>query len=99
MAERRNRPVPLNRRWMNDIIHFGKKAHVIGVSWTVNLGPLVAARAAAQSPAGWSAMWMKAIGLVARRRSELRTAYMPFPWAHFYVHPDCVCSSIIERTW
>jgi hypothetical protein len=82
-AEPRNRPVPLHRRWINDIIHCGKKSHVIGCNWRI----------------GWAAMWMKALALVGRRRAELRTAYLPFPKAHLYVHPESVCTVAIERTW
>ncbi len=71
----RYRSVPLHRRWINDIIHFGKKSHVMG------------------------SLWMKALALVGQRRPELRTAYLPFPWARLYEHPECVCSVVVERTW
>jgi hypothetical protein len=95
----RYRSIPLQRRWINDIVHFGKKSHVMGCTWRINIAPLLAARAASQPAIGWGAIWMKALALVGRRRAELRTAYLPFPWARFYVHPECVCSVVIERTW
>jgi hypothetical protein len=98
-AKSRYRPVPLHRRWVNDIMHFGKKSHVIGCNWRINLAPALAARAAHQPPIGWTAMWMKALALVSQRHPELRTAYLPFPWARLYVHPDCVCTIAVERTW
>jgi hypothetical protein len=97
--DRRYRPVPLHRRWINDIAHFGKKAHIFGCNWRINIAPAVAARAAQQPAIGWTAMWMKALALVSRRRPELRTAYLPFPWARLYVHPECVCTVAIDRTW
>jgi hypothetical protein len=98
--ERRYRPVPLHRRWMNDLVHFGKKSHVMGYAWRINIAPLVAARAAAQQPAiGWTAIWLKALALVGQRRAELRTAYLPFPWARLYLHPDSVLTVVIERGW
>jgi hypothetical protein len=84
---------------MNDLVHFGKKSHVMGYNWRINIAPLVAARAAEQSAIGWTAIWMKALALVSRRRVELRTAYLPFPWARLYVHPQSVCAVVIERTW
>jgi hypothetical protein len=85
---------------MNDIIHFGKKSHIMGCAWRINLAPLVAARAAQQQPAiGWTAMWMKALALVSQRRPELRTLYLPFPWARLYLRPETVCTIVIERTW
>jgi hypothetical protein len=95
----RYRSVPLHRRWVNDIIHFGKKSHVIGCNWRINLAPVLAARAAHQPAIGWTAMWIKALAVVSQRHAELRTAYLPFPWARLYVHPDCVCTIAIERTW
>jgi hypothetical protein len=84
---------------MNDLVHFGKKSHVMGYSWRINIAPLVAARTARQPAIGWSAIWMKALALVGQRRAELRTAYLPFPWARLYVHPENVCTIVIERTW
>ncbi len=98
-AERRYQSVPLQRRWMNDLVHFGKKSHIMGCSWRINVAPLVAARAARQPPSGWTAIWMKTLALVGRRRPELRTLYLPFPWARLYVNPDSVCTVAIERTW
>ena len=98
-SERRYRSVPLQRRWMNDLVHFGKKSHMMGCAWRINLAPLVAARAAHQPAVGWTAIWLKALGLVSRRRPELRTAYLPFPFARLYVHPELSCTVVIERTW
>jgi hypothetical protein len=98
-SKSRYRPVPLHRRWINDIIHFGKKGHVAGCAWRINLAPALAARAAREPAIGWTAMWIKALALVSRRHPELRTAYLPFPWARLYLHPDCVCTVAIERTW
>jgi len=99
-AQRRYRSVPLQRRWMNDIVHFGKKSHIMGCAWRINLAPLVAARAAQPHPAiGWTAMWLKALALVSQRRPELRTLYLPFPWARLYLRRETVCTIVIERTW
>jgi len=98
-AERRYRPIPLHRRWMNEVVHFGKKSHMMGASWRINVAPVVAARVAQHSAIGWTAIWMKALALVSRRRPELRTAYLPFPWARLYQHPEFVCTVVIERTW
>jgi len=98
-SERRYRPVPLHRRWINDIVHFGKKSHVMGCNWRINIAPVVAARAARQQAISWTAIWMKALALVGRRRPELQTAYLPFPWARLYQHPQCVCAVLVQRTW
>lgn len=98
-SKSRYRSVPLHRRWINDIAYFGKKSHVIGCSWRINLAPAQQARAAHAPLVGWSAMWVKALALASQRHPELRTAYLPFPWARLYEHPDCVCTVTVERTW
>ena len=95
----RYRPVPLHRRWVNELLHFGIRSPVVGCNWTINVAPVVAARAARQPSIGWAAIWMKALALVGRRRPALRTAYLPFPWSRYYVHPTTVASVIVERTW
>jgi hypothetical protein len=99
-TQRRYRSVPLQRRWMNDIIHFGKQSHIMGCAWRINVAPLLAARADHRQPAiGWTALWMKAVALVGQRRPELRSLYLPFPWARLYQHPETVCTVVVERTW
>ena len=99
ISGRRYRSVPLHRRWMNDLIHFGKKSHIMGCGWRINLAAVVAARAGTQPAIGWTAIWLKALGLVGRRRPELRTAYLPFPFARLYVHPELAPTVIVERMW
>jgi hypothetical protein len=85
---------------MNDLVHFGKKSHIMGCAWRINIAPVVAARAAAGGPpVGWTAVWLKTMALVGARRTELRSAYLPFPWARLYVHPQTVCTVVVERTW
>jgi hypothetical protein len=99
-SQRRYRSVPLHRRWMSDLVHFGKKSHMMGCAWRINIAPVVAAARATGQPAiGWTAIWLKALGLVSRRRPELRSAYLPFPFARLYVHPEMSCTVVIERTW
>jgi hypothetical protein len=95
----RYRSVPLQRRWINDIIHFGMKSHVVGCNWTINVAPVVTARAAVEPGIGWTAIWIRALALVSQRRPVLRTAYLPFPWARLYVHPTGVAAVTVERTW
>jgi len=95
----RYRSVPLQRRWINDVFHFGKKMHTVGCNWQLNVAPALAARAERQPVISWTAMWMKALALVAQRRPVLRTIYRHFPWAHLYVHPDSNCAIAVERSW
>jgi hypothetical protein len=96
---RRWSPVPLHRRWMSDIVHFGKQSHVVAGNWTVNVAAVAAARKLTQAPVGWSAIWVKAVALASRQWPELRSAYMPYPWPHLYRHPHAVATAVVERVW
>jgi hypothetical protein len=84
---------------MSDIGHFGRTSHVVAGNWTVNVGAVAAARRLAHPTAGWGAIWVKAIALASRRRPELRSAYMPYPWPHLYRHPHAVATLVVEREW
>jgi hypothetical protein len=95
----RSSAVPLHRRWIADIIHFGRKAHTVGAELTINVAAVAAARNTRQPPASWVSIWVRAVGLVGRNRPELRTAYLPFPWPRMYVHPSMAVTVMIERQW
>jgi len=95
----RSSPLPLHRRWIADIIHFGKKSHVVGADLVINVAPIAAARKVSPQPVSWVAIWLRAMALAARKWPELRTFYLPFPWPRLYVHPYAVGSVAIEREW
>jgi hypothetical protein len=65
----------------------------------MQLAPLVAARNLASPRPGYCAIFTRAYGLVAVERPELRWAYIPLPWAHFYEHPFNIASVAIERDY
>jgi hypothetical protein len=88
--------VPLHRRWINDVIHFGKKSHVVGSTWRVNPAPLVAARAVHPPLIGWGALWMKALALVGQRRPELRGRRICLSPGAPLRAPECVRSVVVE---
>lgn len=84
---------------MSDVVHFGKKSHVVAGNWTINLAAVAAARKLRHPPIGWGAIWVKAIALASRKWPELRTAYLPFPWPRLYLHPYPVATMVVEREW
>ena len=84
---------------MNDVVHFGKKSHVVAGNWTINVAPVAAARKARHPPIGWGAIWVKAVALACRKWPELRTAYLPFPWPRMYQHPYAIATMVVEREW
>lgn len=91
--------VPLHRRWMSDVVHFGRKSHVVAGNWTVNVAAVAAVRKRTRPPVGWAAIWVKAVALASRKWPELRTAHMRYPWPHLYRHPHAVATAVVEREW
>src|SRR5262249_5960058 len=87
------------RRWMADIVHFGKKSHVMGGSKIINVAPVAAARRSLGVRVSWAAIMVRTVGLLAERWPEFRRSYMPFPWPRIYEHPFCVVAPVIEREW
>jgi len=65
----------------------------------MNLGPLIAVRAACSDRPGWPALFAKAFALVARDLPGLRRAYCKFPWTHLYEYPVSVAAVAIEREY
>src|ERR1700677_3216818 len=91
--------VSLPRRFMSDLAHFGMKTPLCTAQPTMRLAPLVAARARAEPRPGWCAIFTRAYALVAAQRPELRWAYIPLPWPHFYEHPYSIASVAVERDY
>jgi hypothetical protein len=84
---------------MSDVVHFGRKSHVVAGNWTINVAAAAAARRRRHPPVGWGAIWVKAMALASRQWPELRSAYLPYPWPHLYLHPHAVATLVVERTW
>jgi hypothetical protein len=91
--------VPLQRRWIVDALAVGRTMHIAGGGGPMNVAPAAEARRRKQPAISWDAIWIKAVALAAKERPELQTAYMPYPWAHFYVHPYPVAAVAVERMW
>jgi hypothetical protein len=89
----------LPRRWVRDVTYFGTRPPITGGTSLLRVARVAAARRDSQPLIAWGAILMKAIGLTSRRYPELRRAYMPLPWGHFYEHPHCVATMVLERQW
>jgi hypothetical protein len=95
----RSSPVPLHRRWIGDVVHFGKKSHSVGCNWTINVASAAQARRTRNPPVSWAAIWVRAMALASRKWPELRTCYLPFPWPRMYTHPSTTAVLVVEREW
>lgn len=99
MSKRTGKNLSLSpfRKLVIEITHFCQKVPGGTVERPMNLSKLVAARQATAPRASWSAIFLKAMGIVAARHPELRRSYMPYPWPHLYEHPVNVANFTIER--
>ena len=95
----RSSVIPLQRRWIIDILHFGQKTPLVGGSGNINAATVRAARRLRQPPISWDAIWVKAVAIAAIDKPLLRTTYLRYPWPRFYVHPYAVALVSIERNW
>ena len=99
MSKHSGKYVPLTpfRHLVIDLVRHCDKVPCATVERSMNLGELLAARKACVPRVSWSAIFIKAMGIVAARQPELRRAFMSFPWAHLYEHPINVANFTIER--
>src|SRR5580704_11289904 len=80
----RSLPLSLPRRFIGDLVHFGRQVPTVPVERRMNVATLVAARQVASPRPSWCAIFTKAYGFVAAAWPELRRAYLAFPWPHLY---------------
>ena len=91
------RKISLPRRFVTDLMHASASVPVVSLRRTLDVGPLLEARALAVRPPGWAAIFVKAFALVAKDEPVLRTLYAKWPWPHFYELPRSVAMVAIAR--
>ncbi|MHC4045964.1 acyltransferase [Bradyrhizobium sp. 23AC] len=91
------KPISLPRRLICDLMRASMDVPFVSLSRSLNIRPLLEARAGAAAPAGWAATFVKAFALVARDEPILRTVYAKWPWPTFYELPNSVASVAIAR--
>ncbi|MCJ9735249.1 acyltransferase [Bradyrhizobium sp. PRIMUS42] len=89
--------ISLRRRLICDLMHASMGVPFVSLSRSLNIRPVLEARAAATTPAGWAAMFVKAFALVARDEPILRTVYAKWPWPTLYELPKSVALVAIAR--
>lgn len=90
--------ISLPRRLIGDLMHASMDVPRVSVRRTLNLGPLVQARAAQVQRPGWSSIIAKAFGIVARDDAMFRTLYVKWPWPHFFeVHRNAAMIAIVRN--
>lgn len=93
--------VPLSRprRLICDLLHFASGVPTVPVQRCLKLAPVVGARRALVERPPWTAIFAKALALVAAEAPVLRRAYCKFPWPHLYEYPTSVAAITVERDY
>ena len=101
MSSSRGKSIPLSlpRRWVSDILHFGKDVPIITGDRGLRVKKLVAARRSVQHPPSWQAIILKAVGLASEQVPELRRSYMSYPWPRLHEMPYSVGTVVIDREY
>jgi hypothetical protein len=102
MNEKRGRSVPLStpRKWMGDLVALSRTIPIAALEHRLCLKPLIEVRDTLPKPhPSWVALFLKAFGLVARHRPQLRRGYFNFPWPRLYEHPASVAAITAELEW
>ena len=88
----------VGRRLVGDLLHYARQVPSLPLSRDCRIDSLIRARVATSPAPSWTALFMKAYGIVAARIPELRRAYIPYPRARLYEHPRSDCAILIERS-
>ena len=87
------------RRIVADHSYFASRMPQGVLRQTINIAPIVKARAAAEPRPSWTSLFIKAFALVAQESPPLRQAYVTLPWPHIYEYPTSVASLVVERSF
>jgi len=85
------------RRIVLEMLHHARKVPSIPVARDLNVGALAERRAELVERPSWTAIFLRAYGLVCQEFRELRRAFLPYPWGHLYEHPFSKGAVIVER--
>jgi hypothetical protein len=91
------RKISIPRRLVADLMHASIRVPFVSLSRSLNIRPLIEARALAAQPPGWAAIFVKAFSQVAKDEPVLRTLYVKWPWPGFYELPRSVAMIAIAR--
>jgi hypothetical protein len=85
---------------MCDLVALSRKIPIAALEHRLHLRPVFEALHEAPPPhPSWCALFLKAFGLLARRRPHLRRGYFGLPWPRIYEHPTNVAAITVEREW
>jgi hypothetical protein len=89
--------ISIPRRLVVEAMRLSNEVADVAMVRRMKLGAVVAARAANPARPPWTAIFVKAMALVADEVPSLRQTFVRFPTAHFYEYSSSVAAMAIER--
>jgi hypothetical protein len=82
-----------------EMLEHARRVPSIPVARTINVAAAADYRRQADPVPSWTAIFMRAYGIVCQKRHELRRALIPWPWLHLYEHPFSIGAVVVEREY
>lgn len=92
-------PLSNGRRALAAFLEYSRKIPTIPVNRPINVAALARTRSQSVSSVSWTAIFIRAYGIVSARFSELRRAWVSWPYPYLYEHPHSACAVAVERDW
>jgi hypothetical protein len=81
------------------MLRHARRVPTVPHSYDLTVADLADARRRCPDPPSWLTIFLRAWGLVAQRRPELRRVYIPWLVPHLYEHPISEAGVLVERDW
>lgn len=92
-------PLSNGRRAIAAMLEYARKIPTVPVSRAINVAALAQARGGSVDPVSWTAIFIRAYGIVCKRFPELRRSWISWPYPHLYEHSSSKCAVAVEREW
>jgi pyruvate/2-oxoglutarate dehydrogenase complex dihydrolipoamide acyltransferase (E2) component len=90
-------PLSKGRRALAAMLEYSRTIPTIPVNRPMNLADLVHARRRCVESISWTAIFIRAYGIVCARFPELRRSWISWPTPRLYEHPYSQCAVAVER--
>ncbi len=87
------------RRGVIGMLRYSQGIPTVPVAREMNLGNVEKFRRQLTNRPTWSAIFIRAYGLVCSQHPELRRCWVSWPRPCLYEHPFSICSLAVEREW
>ena len=81
------------------MLEYSRKIPTVPVSRAINVAALAQTRGRSFDSISWTAIFIRAYGIVCKRFPELRRSWISWPYPYLYEHSHSTCAVAVEREW